>query len=76
MFTCHVCGSNEYDQEQINEVFNVDGRLILVEDIPARVCRRCGEATFSRETAEAVRQLVHGTAEPIRSISLDVYAYA
>ncbi|MGH7961373.1 MAG: YgiT-type zinc finger protein [Candidatus Binatia bacterium] len=28
---------------------SVDGRRVLVEGIPAEVCERCGEATFSCE---------------------------
>ncbi len=48
----------------------------LIEKIPARVCSRCGEEIFSRETTETVRRLVHGQAEPERSVSLDVFSYA
>ncbi|MDP2816616.1 MAG: YgiT-type zinc finger protein [Rectinemataceae bacterium] len=35
--------------EYMSDVFNVDGRRVLVEHIPALVCERCGEATLSRE---------------------------
>ncbi len=58
------------------EVFDIDGKLVLIEKIPARVCSRCGEETFGRETTETVRRLVHGEAEPVRSVSLDVFSYA
>jgi hypothetical protein len=33
--------------------------------IAAKVCVRCGEKTFSRETTEKIRQLVHGETEPV-----------
>jgi len=74
MFQCHVCGNTTGKSELVNEVFTVDGRRILVEHIPAEVCARCGEATFSRETAEKIRQLVHGAARPSRTVPLDVFA--
>lgn len=41
---------------------------------PARVCERCGEATFSRETTERIRRLVHETGTPLRTVPLEVFA--
>jgi HTH-type transcriptional regulator/antitoxin MqsA len=76
MFKCHVCGSTQARAERVNEVFRIDGQLVLVENIPALVCRRCGEIIFSRETAEAVRKLVRGQGKPVKSVRLDVFAYA
>ncbi len=76
MFKCHVCGSTEYREELVNEVFQFDGKPVLVENIPAQVCVRCGEEIFSRETTEKVRLLVHGKAKPIKSVQMDVFAYA
>jgi YgiT-type zinc finger domain-containing protein len=76
MFTCHVCGHTAAKSEFMSEVFMVDGRRVLVEHIPAQVCRRCGEATFSRETTENIRQLVRGAAQPIKTVPLEVFALA
>ena len=54
----------------------MQGRRILVEDIPASVCLRCGEATFSRQTTEQVRRMLNGEAKPVRSEEVDVFEYA
>jgi len=75
MFNCHVCGNTAAKSEFVSEVFTVDGRRVLVEHIPARVCERCGEAVFSRETTEHIRLLVHNT-RPAKTIPLDVFALA
>lgn len=75
MFRCHVCGSTTANKELMNEVFLIDGRRVLVEGIPADVCARCGEATFSRETTEHIRRMLHGEAKPIRAEVMDVFAY-
>mgnify|MGYP001583130229 CR=1 FL=1 len=74
MFKCHVCGGAAAREDRVSEVFTVDGRRVLVERIPAQVCERCGEATFSRATTEKVRRLVHGEGQPVRTVSLDVFA--
>ena len=76
MFRCHVCGAMQGKQEFVNEVFMIDGKPVLVEGIPATVCARCGEATFSRETTERIRRMVRGEAKPVRDEVLEVYTYA
>ncbi len=61
MFTCcAVCGVAESRGELVNEVFQVDEKYVQIDHIPARVCSRCGDETFSRETTEKVRLPVHG----------------
>lgn len=75
MFKCHICGSTESQPEKVNELFQIGGKIFLVENIPAQVCCRCGEVTFSRETTEKIRQIVHGQGKPIKSVSVDVFAY-
>jgi HTH-type transcriptional regulator / antitoxin MqsA len=75
MFQCHVCGSTQSHPEQVNEVFHINGKPVLVENIPAKVCDRCGEPTFSRETTEKIRQLLHEPHPPLRSIQVEVFAF-
>ena len=76
VFNCQVCGYNAAKSEIVSEVFNLEGRRVLVENIPALVCGHCGEATFSRETTERIRQMVHGAGRPIKTVPLDVFARA
>ena len=75
MFKCHVCGGTTAKSEFVSEVFTIDDRRVLVENIPALVCEHCGEATFSRETTEKIRRLVHD-ARPARTVPLEVFALA
>jgi len=75
MFKCHVCNSTEFREDFVNEIFDIEGKHILVEQIPAKVCGRCGEMTFSREAAERIRRLVHGEGKTKKSITTDVFAY-
>ncbi len=73
---CDVCGATQFHTELVSEVFLVDSKRMLVEPIPARVCDHCGEATFSRETTEKVRRMVHGEARPVGRVTLEVYEFA
>lgn len=75
MFMCSVCHAQESREELVEEIFQIDEKYVLVDRIPATVCVRCGEETFSRETTEKVRLLVHGQAKPVKSIALEVFEF-
>lgn len=75
MVKCHVCRAEEFYQASVSEIFEIEGKFYLVEQIPAIVCSHCGEETFSRETTEKIRLMLHGEAQPIKSISVDVFTY-
>lgn len=70
------CGKTEGRQEFVNEVFDIDGKAVQVENIPAIACTQCGESVFSRETTEKVRRMVHGEAKPVTSIQMGVFAFS
>jgi len=76
MFICDVCGHDESVMELVAEVFEVAGRRVLVEQIPAQVCVQCGEIAFSRETAEKIRRMLRGEAEPTGVVSLELFTFA
>ncbi len=76
MFRCLVCGSTEFENDFVGEVFNVNGKHVLVEHIPAIVCRRCGDKTFTRETTEKIRKMIHGKEKPVKSVAIDVFDFA
>ena len=76
MFQCHVFGSRERHEEYVDEVFIINGEPVLVEHIPAKVCDRCREISFSRLATESVRRLVHGDVEPSRAVQMKVFEFA
>ncbi|MBE9055041.1 YgiT-type zinc finger protein [Sphaerospermopsis sp. LEGE 08334] len=81
MLSCHICGSENFTEELVNETFEINGRIILVEGIPAKVCSRCGEITFSSETAssetaENIRLMLNSNQKSQRKIEIDVFAFS
>lgn len=76
MLNCHICGSTEFKQVHVDQVFIVNGNYVVVEHIPATVCEQCGEKIFSREVTEKVRELLHGEQEPVRRVEIDVFDLA
>jgi HTH-type transcriptional regulator/antitoxin MqsA len=76
MTACDVCGGLDSRMETVSEVFEVNGRRVLVGNIPVQVCMQCGEMSFSRETAEKVRRLVHGDAQPVGVVQMELFEFA
>ena len=68
---CTICGSDESQDKLVDAIFLIDGKYVLVDGIPAEVCPRCGDETFSREIAQTIRLLVRGEATPTKSITVD-----
>lgn len=64
MNKCNVCGSTDYYEELVSEILIIDGQRILVENIPAKVCTNCGQPTYSRQTTEKLRRLLHSQTQP------------
>jgi HTH-type transcriptional regulator / antitoxin MqsA len=76
MFTCDVCGGHESHHDTVSEIFEIDGRRVLVENIPVEVCMHCGEMSFTADTAERVRRMIHGEAEPVGVVELELFDFA
>jgi hypothetical protein len=53
----------------------VDGRFVIIEQVPARVSLRTGERFFSPETVERLQQIIWGQKAPSRVIQTPVYEF-
>lgn len=59
----------------VTYVLEHDGRFLLIEHVPARVCRETGEQYFSPETVERIHALIKSRNRPARVIETPVYEY-
>lgn len=53
-----------------------NGTFILIEQVPARVCRETGEQFFAPETVEHIQALIKSKRKPREVIETPVYDYA
>ena len=53
-----------------------EGKVYVVEHVPARVCRETGEQYFAPETVERIHELIKGDKKPDRVIETPVFEYA
>ncbi len=62
--------------EKITYTIEVDGKLMVIEHGPARVCGETGEQLFSAETVERIQQLLLNKQKPTRVIEVPVFEFA
>jgi len=53
-----------------------DGNFVFVENVPAYVCIRCGENTYSPETTDELLRIVKQRSAPSRKTVVPVYDFA
>ena len=62
-------------EQKVTYSLEVDGKFILIEDVPARVNVETGERFFAPETVERLQQTVWGQSQPVRVIQTPVFAF-
>jgi YgiT-type zinc finger domain-containing protein len=63
-------------ERNVTYTLEVEGRIVIVENVPARVCEETGEQYFSPETVERLQQLIWEEKEPKRTIEVPVFEFA
>lgn len=63
-------------ERKVTYTLEKDGRFIIVENVPARVCVETGEQLFSSETVERLQQMIWEGEKPKKIIETPVYEFA
>ena len=58
---CLVCKHDQFKQGTTVLPIERGNAILLITDIPARVCENCGETYLEEETAQAVQDLANET---------------
>lgn len=59
---CDLC-DGDYEEATISESYKHRGRTVVVENIPARVCFRCGDTLVQEETLQRIQLLLDQEAQ-------------
>ena len=63
-------------EQKVSYTIELDGKFIIVENVPARVCLETGERFFAPETVERLQQTVWEGRRPQRVIETPVFEFA
>jgi YgiT-type zinc finger domain-containing protein len=69
-------GKFEFVEQSVTYTLEVEGKVIIIENVPARVCVETGEKLFSPETVERLQQMIWTPAKPKRIIQTPVYEFS
>jgi YgiT-type zinc finger domain-containing protein len=63
-------------EQRVNYILELDGKFIIIENVPARVCLETGERYFSPDTVERLQQIAWDQRKPKRVIETPVFEFA
>ena len=72
---CVLCGG-EIKKTTVTFSYEEDNRYFLVEHIPAEVCERCGEKTYSPEVTTELLKFAKDKFRPVKKLEVPVFDYA
>ncbi len=72
---CDLC-SSPVTEEKVTYSLELPKRWILVEKVPARVCRQCGEKLFDLETVVKLQTIAWGQKKPDRVQETAVFDFS
>ena len=55
---CFVC-KGEMEEKKVNYMVDLEDTIIIIKEVPAKVCTQCGEQYFDDETAENIEKIVN-----------------
>lgn len=63
-------------ERKVTYTLEVNGQLIVIENVPARVNVETGEQLFSPDTVERLQRVIWARRQPKRVIQVPVYEFA
>ena len=69
---CHFC-SGHLEEKKVTRIQQVKDRWIIIENLPALVCKQCGERYYTPDAHDRVLAIVNGDKEPSRRDEIDIY---
>ncbi len=73
---CVFCGDCKVEKKLVTFVYEDDDRYLLIENVPADVCLKCGERLYSPEVADQLLRFSRNEYEPKKTIEVPVYNFS
>ena len=68
--------NEKLEERKVTYTIEFNGRLVVVENVPARVIVETGEQLFSPETVERLQHMIWDQKTPARVMQVPVYEFA
>ena len=71
----HEVWQETFEEQKVTYVLEQQGKVLIIENVPARVCRETGERLFAPETVERLQQIVWEQRTPTRIVETPVFEF-
>lgn len=72
---CIFCGG-KLEKKIVTFYYEEDGKYLLVENVPAEVCTKCGEKIYSPKVTDELLKFAKDKFKPVKSIKIPVFDFA
>ncbi len=72
MKSCPLC-SGRLLSRKITNPQEYDGKVVILENVPAEVCQQCGDVLVDPDVLKKIQKIVWSGAEAKRSVNVPVY---
>ena len=72
---CVFCGGKVV-KSKVTFTYEEDDKHLIIEHVPAEVCKRCGEKMYSPEVTDELLRFARNEFKPARKIEVPVYDFA
>ena len=72
---CVFCGG-EVEKRLVTFSYEGDDKYLLVENVPAEVCAKCGEKTYSPQVTDELLRFAKEEFKPAKTIEVPVFDFA
>ena len=73
MGKCFYCKGNMADGFS-NYMVDLDGRFIIIRNVPCHKCSQCGEVSYSGEVVARLEEIVERLKETLTEVAIVEYA--
>jgi YgiT-type zinc finger domain-containing protein len=71
---CSFCGG-EVEERLVSVDYRTNARLIVIENVPAGVCRQCNEQYYTAKVAKVMEKIAIKTDLPLKVLSVPVHRF-
>ena len=69
---CAICGGR-LKKEKISFDFRLNGKLVVIDNLPVEVCLQCGEKVLSPAVSQKIDEVLASKKKPEKHINIPVY---
>ena len=72
---CVFCGG-KVEERMVTFSYEENDKYLLVENVPAKVCLKCGEKTYSPEVTDKLLRFAKDEFKPVKTKKVPVFDFA